>query len=143
MLLPVLALHAQEAEADEVMSVHGNVVLVNSDGKRYDAEAPLRYGLLIGSHEAAEAEQKIRNCLRSGSDDDLDVLLSKYHVDRLTGKDGSFRSNVLAGMVLLFVNEVDGQVKSVTMERGKKEYKDVVMKVHRIVALDEDFGLCR
>ncbi len=127
-LLP-LALMAQEEES-ETMQVRGNIKFVNDAGEKIDGPDVLWYGAM-DKKVANEAYQKFRQ-FKNLDDADRELkfteLREQYNIDGRC-KRGVFKKNVMASMSLVFVDEENGEVLKIDIEKGKTQYKDVVMKL--------------
>ena len=138
-LLP-LALMAQEEES-ETMQVRGNIKFVNDAGERVDGPDVLWYGVL-DKKVAREAYRKLQ--LAKVKDDaerevEMTNIRIEYSIDA-RAKRGVFKKNAMASMALIFVDEEDGEVLMVDIEKGKTQYKDIVMKLKQtktVVALGD------
>ena len=128
LLLP-LTLMAQEEES-ETMQVRGNIKFVNDAGERVDGPDVLWYGVL-DKKIAREAYRKLQ--LAKVKDDaerevEMTNIRNEYSIDA-RAKRGVFKKNAMASMALIFVDEENGEVLMVDIEKGKTQYKDIVMKL--------------
>lgn len=140
--IPLLAL-AQEDESEN-MQIRGNIKFVNNSGEQVDGPSVLWYGIL-DKKVAAEAEHRFKTLM--GSDDpekDLKIedLRKEYHIDSRARK-GQFKKNIVATMALLFVNDEDYEVLRLDVEKGKTQYKDLVMELKKQIKNVESIGTLR
>ena len=140
--MPLLAL-AQEEESEN-MQIRGNVRFVNNSGEQVDGPSVLWYGIL-DKKVAAEALHKFQVVM--GSDDPnrdtkIDELRKEYNIDSRARK-GQFKKNVIPTMSLLFVNDEDYEVLKLDVEKGKTQYKDVVMELKKQIKNVESVGTLR
>ncbi len=140
--IPLLAL-AQEDDSEN-MQIRGNIKFVNNSGEQVDGPSILWYGIL-DKMVAAEAYHKFQVIM--GSDDpdrDLKIedLRKEYNIDSRARK-GQFKKNVIPTMSLIFVNDEDYEVMKLDVEKGKTQYKDVVMELKKQIKNVESVGNLR
>ena len=130
LLLPV-AMIAQE-EDTEMMQIKGKIKFVNEQGEPIDGPDILWYEVkdkkianeayekLVRSKELSPAEREVR----------MAEIREEYGI-KSKAKRGTFKKNVLPSMAILFVDDEDGEVKLIPIEKGKLQY-DIEWKLKQI-----------
>lgn len=142
LIVPLLVL-AQEEDAEN-MQIRGNVKFVNNAGDVVDGPSILWYGIL-DRKVAMEAESKFKSVMLSDdADKDIKIenLRKEYNIDSRARR-GQFKKNVIPTMSLIFVNDEAYEVLRLDVEKGKTQYKDVVMELKKQIKNVESVGNLR
>lgn len=131
LLLLLLPLTAFAQEEDETMQVRGVVKFLNDAGEQVEGPEVLWYGIM-DKKVAREAYNKLQQAKRIDNEGDREVALEslrkEYNIDS-RAKRGQFKKNARASMAIIFVDQENGEVLMVDIEKGKTQYKDLVMKL--------------
>ena len=131
LLLLLLPLATWAQEEDENMQVRGVVKFLNDAGEEVEGPEVLWYGIM-DKKVAREAYNKLQQAKRIENEGDREVALEsirkEYNIDSRSKK-GQFKKNARASMAIIFVDQENGEVLMVDIEKGKTQYKDLVMKL--------------
>lgn len=129
LLLTPLVLCAQEE--DETMQVRGVVKFLNDAGEQVEGPEVLWYGVK-DKKVAREAYNKLQRAKLIDNEAEREVAMEEirkeYTIDS-RAKKGQFKKNALPSMAIIFVDQENGEVLMVDIEKGKTQYKDLVMKL--------------
>lgn len=131
LLLLLLPLTMFAQEEDETMQVRGVVKFLNDAGEEVEGPEVLWYGVM-DKKVAREAYQKLIQAKRIDNEGDREVAMEsirkEYNIDSRS-KRGQFKKNARASMAIIFVDQENGEVLMVDIEKGKTQYKDLVIKL--------------
>ena len=131
LLLLLLPLTVFAQEEDETMQVRGVVKFLNDAGEEVEGPEVLWYGVM-DKKVAREAYQKLIQAKRIDNEGDREVAMEsirkEYNIDSRS-KRGQFKKNARASMAIIFVDQENGEVLMVDIEKGKTQYKDLVIKL--------------
>ena len=131
LLLLLLPLTVFAQEEDETMQVRGVVKFLNDAGEEVEGPEVLWYGVM-DKKVAREAYNKLIQAKRIDNEGDREVAMEsirkEYNIDSRS-KRGQFKKNARASMAIIFVDQENGEVLMVDIEKGKTQYKDLVIKL--------------